>query len=383
MDTANWNGSNEAVPHLERLPCQSDRVVLPSASEIFSISLPLSRSVSVGSVRLADQNRSLSAWRWQEIVRDGPEFAVDRRSYPVGYSQLENCERCRCQDGDLDEYLAELCSLRRAKCGPLRCEYPLKVEGHCCPYCGARVRLSRRSLSSTARRLAREILARRWRDRLAWHLRYTWLDDDGTSEILIREKKAAYEGSDIVIALAELVAALREEGVEVLSAESSGAPLSERLLLRALAPVLVWPLLVCVIFVVVCLAFGYPISEIYSTTREIGALIFLSSKTKAGRHVAFARFENIPEPGVQLVEEDKPSVPPRRAAAAVSKPYLPKKRAAARKNISIPGGAGSFFRKSQLDESLSLVSLESSSAVKYDDEDEENREDFDKVLELS
>ncbi|XP_014222401.1 uncharacterized protein LOC106649478 [Trichogramma pretiosum] len=376
MDTANWNGSNEAVPHLERLPCQADRVVLPSSEEIFSISLPLSRSVSVGSVRLADQNRSLPAWRWREIVRDGPEFDVDRRmSRPVDYSQLENCERCRCQAGDLDEYLAELCSLRRAECGPLQCEYPLRVEGHCCPYCGARARLSRRSLGSTARRVARQILAR-YRDRLAWHLRYTWLDDDGTSEILIREKNAAYEGSDIVIGLAELVAALRDEGVEVLSAESSGAPLSERLLLRALAPVLLWLLLVCAIFVVVCLASGYPISEIYSTTREIGALIFLSSKTKAvGRSVAFARFENIPEPGVRLVEEEKPS-----------KPYLqPKKRAAARRNISMTGGgAGSFFRKSQLDESLSLVSLESSAAVKdQDDDEEENREDFDKVLELS
>ena len=85
-----------------------------------------------------------------------------------------------------------------------------QVEGHCCYYCGGRIRLSKKTLLSTARRVAKAVLSG-YASTLSWYARITW---DGDSEILVAEK-GAYGGNNVVIGLADLKAALKGNGVEV------------------------------------------------------------------------------------------------------------------------------------------------------------------------
>ena len=70
VDPQNWAPVSEAVPHLERLPCQEDTVLLP---HIFSTRLPRSRHVEVRGVRIAGTNQSLARWEWRELA-GGHEF---------------------------------------------------------------------------------------------------------------------------------------------------------------------------------------------------------------------------------------------------------------------------------------------------------------------
>ena len=80
------------------------------------------------------------------------------------------------------------------------------MEGHCCYFCGGRIRLPKKVLLSTAQRLVKKAL-KRYEDSLFWHSRLTW---DDYSEILITEK-GAYEGTNTIIAVADVVAALKGE----------------------------------------------------------------------------------------------------------------------------------------------------------------------------
>ena len=75
MDPANWKSaaSSEATPHLERLPCQGDIVVLPESSKVFSMRLPATKIIEVGGVRLRDENETMPRWDWK-AMSDRDEF---------------------------------------------------------------------------------------------------------------------------------------------------------------------------------------------------------------------------------------------------------------------------------------------------------------------
>jgi len=59
------------------------------------------------------------------------------------------------------------------------------VEGHCCPYCGGRVSISRKVISLAIVQATADETLERLAERLAWHVRRTW---DGGVEVLVREK---------------------------------------------------------------------------------------------------------------------------------------------------------------------------------------------------
>lgn len=82
VDPDNWsevdggNQVNEATPHLERLPCQGDAVLLPGPSRVYSLELPRSRGgVEVAEVRLAAEEHdnassALARWEWRAIFNE-------------------------------------------------------------------------------------------------------------------------------------------------------------------------------------------------------------------------------------------------------------------------------------------------------------------------
>lgn len=75
-DPQNWNSTSEAVPHLERIPCQVDMVVLPSENRIFNIHLPM-QAVKVKGIFLDSKEIPLSEWNYH---LDDKEFSSARRS---------------------------------------------------------------------------------------------------------------------------------------------------------------------------------------------------------------------------------------------------------------------------------------------------------------
>ncbi|KAJ8675966.1 hypothetical protein QAD02_011752 [Eretmocerus hayati] len=297
-DSENWSGSSPATPHLERLPCQNDEVLLPKSGATFSIVLPQSRDIEVKGIRLAGANESLASWEWHS-VRGGHEFKGF--GYIIEYSPLTGCQNCPCQEGDLSQYLEEICSIERAKCGLITCEYPLKVEGHCCHYCGARIKISEKTLLSTAQRVAKNVL-KSYEDTLFWHSRTTW---DGHSEILITEK-GTYEGANAAIAIADVESAMKEEGVEVLFTETSGGPLYDHRILMTLGPFLSGIFILFLFVIVLCPIFGYTYTEIWEACHDFAGTFFQNSQVDFDKKsFAFARFENVTEGNVQLAEAEQ------------------------------------------------------------------------------
>ena len=77
-DPQNWNLTSEAVPHLERLPCQIDYPVLPGRNRVFNMLLPM-KEVQVKSIWLDNEKSEISSSEWYQRVR-GREFASRRPS---------------------------------------------------------------------------------------------------------------------------------------------------------------------------------------------------------------------------------------------------------------------------------------------------------------
>lgn len=151
-DPANWNGSSIAAPHLERVPCRQDDVILPSASLTLSVLLPV-REIEVRSIRLSNEVEPFTKWEW-ESFQDRREFSRGRFTVKYAGDDIRDfaavnpsaartnvpdeksfsryaeysCANCFCQENSQSDYLEEICAIQRPRCGFTGCEYPLTVE---------------------------------------------------------------------------------------------------------------------------------------------------------------------------------------------------------------------------------------------------------------
>ncbi|CAK9801177.1 Protein amnionless [Anthophora quadrimaculata] len=292
-DPQNWNGSSVAAPHLEQVPCRQDDIVLPEKERTFSILLPM-KNIEVKSIRTSDEKHPFVAWQWADL-KDRREFA--NRIFTVKYTEY-SCEKCACQNDPNGYYLEEICAIQRPKCGFTPCEYPLRVEGHCCRYCGGRVSLTNK-VSLTIVRAAADEALERYEKRLAWHVRRTW---NGAAEILIKEK-GDYSGIDMVEAVEDLKRVLISMKIEVVTTETTGAALQDNQLTVTLVPLFVTPVIILMILFVACVYFGYSRKHILSSCMEVFSTIrdgTCVDKSQPGKPFSFARFENISEGNVQI-----------------------------------------------------------------------------------
>ncbi|OAD57350.1 Protein amnionless [Eufriesea mexicana] len=178
-DPQNWNGSSEAAPHLEQVPCLKDNIVLPAKNRTFSTLLPL-KNIEVWSIRLNGEKQPLNEGQWMRL-RNSREFA--KGIFTVMYAEY-HCEKCACQIDPDGYYLEEVCAIERPRCGYTPCEYPLTVEGHCCQYCGARVSLTDKAPMLMVD-VATDVALTEYAGKLAWHVRRTW---NGAVEVLLKTK---------------------------------------------------------------------------------------------------------------------------------------------------------------------------------------------------
>ncbi|XP_020279310.1 protein amnionless-like [Pseudomyrmex gracilis] len=294
-DPANWNGSSIAVPHLESVPCRRDDVVLPAANRTLSILLPV-REIEVKSIRLANEQPFVD-WEW-ESFQDRREFSRGR--FTVKYASLHlalfDCPVCFCQGDSQSDYLEEICAIQRPRCGFTGCEYPLTVEGHCCPYCGGRVSTSETISLAIVQAAADEALEG-YSDKIGWHARRSW---NGDVEVLVKEK-GSYSGITIEEAVETLREMLQKSGIKVSVAETAGAALKDSRLAVALGPLLVTPLVVIVLLSLAFLYFGYSLESVLSGCMEAVSSVRDGIRTDKQKH-GFARFENVPEGNVQIAD---------------------------------------------------------------------------------
>lgn len=306
-DPANWNGSSIAAPHLERVPCRQDNVVLPSENRTLSILLPVS-VVEVRSIRLSNERQPFTRWEWRSF-QDRREFTRGR--FTVKYSDLylamHDCTKCFCQGDSLSDYLEEVCAIQRPRCGFTGCEYPLTVEGHCCPYCGGRVFILSQQISlATVQSVADEALEG-YTEKVAWHTRRTW---DGGVEVLVKEK-GDYSGVTIEEAVENLREVLRRTGIDVTNAETAGAAMKDSRLAVTLGPLLGTPLVVIALLLLAFLYFGYSLGHVLTGCMEAVSSVRDGIRTDKQKH-GFARFENIPEGNVQIADVQIPGTNGRR-----------------------------------------------------------------------
>ncbi|XP_076645037.1 protein amnionless [Halictus rubicundus] len=295
-DPANWKGSSEAAPHLEQVPCRQDDIILPSKQRTLSIFLPM-KKIQVRSIKLAGEKYSLGAWQWMQM-EDRREFA--KGIFTVAYADY-SCEKCPCQDDPNGYYLEEICAIERPKCGFTQCEFPLKIEGHCCLYCGGRFSLSGESSLPLVRAAASEALEE-YSERVAWHIRR---GSDGAIDVLIKEK-ADYSRIDTLLAMNNMEKTLLSMNIEVLTTELSGVPLRDHRVAATLIPLFVTPLIVLILFFVASVYVGYSYRYIIGSCGEIFFLIrdgIRADKTTDGRKpFSFARFENVLDGNVQIAD---------------------------------------------------------------------------------
>ncbi|XP_076761415.1 protein amnionless [Xylocopa sonorina] len=296
-DPQNWNGSCEATPHLEQVPCRQDDIVLPEKDRAFSVLLPM-KSIEVRSIRAADEKHPFSAWQWADF-ENRREF--EKGLFTVNYAEY-TCDKCPCQEDPYGYYLEEICAIQRPKCGFIPCEFPLTVEGHCCYYCGGRVSLTNKASLPMVRAAADEALEG-YGEKLAWHVRRS---SNGPVEVLIKEK-GDYSGIDIMKAAENVKRTMTNMKIEILAVEVSGAALQNEHLTATLVPLFLTPFFVLALAFLTFLYFGYSYRQILMGCREMFSSIrdgVLVDKTEASKPFGFARFENISEGNVRIASPE-------------------------------------------------------------------------------
>ncbi|EZA50641.1 hypothetical protein DMN91_003527 [Ooceraea biroi] len=290
-DPANWNGSSVAAPHLERVPCRRNDVVLPSASRTLSVLLPV-RQIEVRSIRLSNEEEPFPKWEW-ESFRDRREFSRGR--FTVKYTEY-SCTNCFCQADSQSDYLEEICAIQRPRCGFTGCQYPLTVEGHCCPYCGGRVFISKKAISLVIVQAAADEALESYAKKLAWYVRRTW---NGGVEVLVKEK-GDYSGITIDEAVENLKETLQRTGIDVTSTETAGAAMKDSRLAVTLGPLFGTPLVIIALLLLAFLYFGYSLGQVLSGCME--AVSSVRDGIRTDKKYGFARFENVPEGNVQIAD---------------------------------------------------------------------------------
>ncbi|XP_034188150.2 uncharacterized protein LOC117607949 [Osmia lignaria lignaria] len=301
-DPENWNGSSEAAPHLEQVPCRQDDIVLPEKKRTLSVLLPVG-NIEVRSVRTSDEKQPLGWRQWIE-VQGGRDFY--KKAYIVRYAEY-SCNTCPCQNDPNNDYLEEICAIQRPKCGFTPCEFPLTVEGHCCRYCGGRLSLTKEASLPVVRTAAEEAFES-YTKRLAWHVRRTW---KGTVEVLIKGK-TDYSAIDILEAVEKMKRILITMNIEVSSTETAGAALQDNRLAVALVPLLGTPFIILLIIFFVFLYFGYSYRHMLSGCTDIFSSIrdgVRVDKSQPSKPFGFARFENVPEGSVQIANVENVEQP--------------------------------------------------------------------------
>ncbi|XP_053214549.1 protein amnionless-like isoform X2 [Panonychus citri] len=153
MDPNRWNQSvagtlingawiNNPIPHVDRVPCDQDRVVFPKGSTFQVTVSSILPNLFVGSIEINGiplDNQEFQSFVKSKTGRYLFDIPFDQ-SLTIGTNQID-CNTgngCSCSHRST-KFVNWMC--KRVKCKPVTCKNPIQPDGHCCPLCGALITL--------------------------------------------------------------------------------------------------------------------------------------------------------------------------------------------------------------------------------------------------
>lgn len=141
FDTDNWRikdtpHQNEAMPHIDRIPCECDVVEIPTNRSLW-IDLDFVSGFRVKEVIINDKVDDLNAFLETNLGQS--LFNSDASSFTMGV--CEESKSCGCHEPErFVEYFHSVC-LHSPVCHQPECLDPIQPIGHCCPLCGAMIQI--------------------------------------------------------------------------------------------------------------------------------------------------------------------------------------------------------------------------------------------------
>ncbi|XP_044020272.1 protein amnionless-like [Aphidius gifuensis] len=300
VDPNNWNNTNLAMPHFEKIPCSTDTIVLPDNKYSLSIKFP-NENVKIKKIKIGSLFIGTNDWK---LKMYGREFRDSHQS--VKFSGLQYCpdEECLCrQDPEsIDLLIGEICKIQSTRCSKKinSCDDPLKVEGHCCDYCGSKVLIDHKVSLVELEELS-NVALKKYKDTLSWHARMTW---DENMEVLIMENDE-YTGIKNQEAMNILAEALTARGIAVMGKNFSGPPVGDSALSKSLITIFCIFLVSIIIVLIALPYFGWSYSELFLIVRDIFPLVRdgtqpVKDQSSETATFEFARFQNVADGDIQL-----------------------------------------------------------------------------------
>ncbi|KAF0306616.1 Protein amnionless [Amphibalanus amphitrite] len=173
MDAGSWRQAAlpSPVPHSERVPCASggDSVRFP---ENITYRAQVQRAITVRELSIGPHAMDTERFRTFRNTTVGRSLFDVRAGFNItGVGRTCGTEECACGN-DRAEVLSVICAA--TECAEAPCSRPVQPVGHCCPMCGAVVRVTpsagRPAAAAALRRLVRQL---RGSGAVRWHVSAT------------------------------------------------------------------------------------------------------------------------------------------------------------------------------------------------------------------
>ncbi len=142
FDADNWQvkdspRQNQAIPHIDRIPCECDTVEFPTNKSLW-IDLDYMSQLTVKQVKINDRTDNLNEFLGTSLGQT--MFLTDQLS-TFKEGKCEGSNICGCHEpARFAGYLDTVC-VNSEVCHEPFCIDPIQPIGHCCPICGAMIQI--------------------------------------------------------------------------------------------------------------------------------------------------------------------------------------------------------------------------------------------------
>lgn len=125
--------SNEACPHIERVPCQYETAVFEADQSMLQpVDFQYHESIEVGNIRLGRSVEGLENFQTFLSSTLGQFLFYNAEDTLIRQGKCSNAEKCPCQE---EQKMDAICA--NVDCPNTHCLSPIQPSGHCCPLCGS------------------------------------------------------------------------------------------------------------------------------------------------------------------------------------------------------------------------------------------------------
>lgn len=133
--TGNWWPNNAASPHVYRIPCECDDIVIPVHPPLPPIDLQFIDEIVAERITIGDRDGDFNQFLETSI---GQKMFLNSEAVRYEQGRCNPRQYCGCHNHKrFEEYTALICENEAANCPPAQCLEPIKPFGHCCMICGS------------------------------------------------------------------------------------------------------------------------------------------------------------------------------------------------------------------------------------------------------